>query len=173
METNPGIAILRNLLDEDARKFTSAEIELKNRLEVWTKGADSLQLKTFLHEYLHYVEEHVAKLQAFFEDENISYISLNNRVMQAFIEEAEEKLSGCTDAAVKDACLLAAVQAINHFKISAYGTAAAFARRLELEKAAAIFRELEINERNIDHNLTVLAEQEINNKAIAPIVLGQ
>ncbi len=170
-ENNQTITTLHNLLDYDARKFTSAEIQLKSSLPGWINKAGSLKLKTVLQKYMDFVQQHVQKMEGFFEEENISSLSLTNRVMHAFIEEAEEKLSGCTDAEVKDACLLACIQAINHFKISTYGTAAAFANTLGMEKQAAVFHEAEINEKQIDDRLSQLAEHEINVKAKAPIVL--
>ncbi len=172
METNINITILRNLLDEDASKFTCAEVQLENHLEVWIKEASSLQLKAVLHKYLDYVNEHVNKLQAFFMEENINFISLNNPIMNAFIDETNEKLAICTDEVVKDVCLLAGIQGINHFKISVYGTASSFAKALDLGTSAALFREMEINEKNIDYNLSQLAEHEINIKAITPILLA-
>ena len=52
-----------------------------------------------------------------------------------------------------------------------YGTAAAFAKALGNDKFAAIFHEAEVNEKLIDIRLSQLAEQEINSKAKAPIVL--
>ena len=107
----------------------------------------------------------------FYEEEKIVSLSLTNRVMKAFIEEAEEKLANCTDAEIKDACLLACIQAINHFKISTYGTAAAFANALGMEKQATFFHEAEVNEKQIDDRLSQLAEHEINIKAKTPIVL--
>ena len=170
-ENNQTITTLHNLLDYDARKFTSAEIQLKNSLPEWINKASSLQLKTVLQKYLGFVQQHVQKIEGFFEEEKISSLSLTNRVMRAFIEEVEEKLANCTDAAIKDACLLACIQAINHFKISTYGTAAAFANALGMEKQAAIFHEAEVNEKQIDDRLSQLAEYEINTKAKAPIVL--
>ena len=170
-KNNPTITTLHNLLDYDARKFTSAEIQLKNSLPEWINKASSLQLKTVLQKYLDFVQQHVQKMEGFFEEEKISSLSLTNRVMRAFIEEAEEKLSNCTDAEVKDACLLACIQAINHFKISTYGTAAAFANALDMEKHAAVFHEVEVNEKQIDDRLSQLAEHEINIKAKAPILL--
>lgn len=170
-ENNPTITTLHNLLDYDARKFTSAEIQLKNSLPEWINKASSLQLKTVLQKYLDFVQQHVQKMESFFEEEKISSLSLTNRVMRAFIEEAEEKLSNCTDAEIKDACLLACIQAINHFKISTYGTAAAFANALDMEKQGAVFHEAEVNEKQIDDRLTQLAEHEINIKAKAPILL--
>ena len=170
-KNNPTIATLHNLLDYDARKFTSAEIQLKNSLPQWIIKAGSLQLKTVLQKYLGFVQQHVQKIEGFFEEEKINSLSLTNRVMRAFIEEAEEKLANCTDAAIKDACLLACIQAINHFKISSYGTAAAFANALGMEKHAAFFHEAEVNEKQIDYRLSQLAEHEINIKAKAPILL--
>jgi ferritin-like metal-binding protein YciE len=93
--------------------------------------------------------------------------------MNAFIEEAEEKLNSCTDTEVRDACLLACIQGINHYKISTYGTAAAFANALEMEKQAVIFHEIEVSEKQIDDRLSQLALHEINNNARAPIAINR
>ena len=172
MEANyQPIATLRNLLDDDARKFTSAEVQLKNKLPEWINKAGSLKLKTVLQRYLLYVEEHIQKLEVFLDEEHITSLSVTNRVMRALIEDTEEKLSGCSDVEIKDACLLASIQAINHFKISTYGTAAAFAKVVGTEQQAAVFHEAEVNEKQIDDRLTQLAEHEININARAPIVI--
>lgn len=168
---NRTFTTLHNLLDYDAQKFISAEILLQTSLQEWIRRAGSLQLKTVLQKYLGFVQQHVKRMEDFFEEEKIGSLGLMNRVMQAFIEETDERLSDCTDAEVKDACLLASIQTINHFKISMYGTAAAFANTLGMEKQAAVFHEAEINEKHIDDRLTQLAEYEINVKARAPIVL--
>lgn len=165
------IATLHDLLEYDARKFTSAEIQLRNSLPEWINKAGSVKLKTVLQKYLDYAEQHVQKMEAFFEEEKINSLSLTNRVMKAFIDEVKEKLANCADAAIKDACLLACIQAINHFKISTYGTAAAFANALGREKQAALFHEAEVNEKQIDDRLSQLAEHEVNMKAKTPIVL--
>lgn len=170
-ENDQTISTLHALLDYDTSRFTSAEIQLKKVLPEWINSASSLMLKTVLQKYLDFVNRHVEKMETFFEEEQVNSLVLRNRVMLAFIEETEEKLSACADAEVKDACLLAAVQSINHFKISAYGTAAAFARALDMEKQAAVFHEAEVNEKQIDDRLTQLAEYEINNRARTPIVL--
>lgn len=161
-QNTPNITTLHNLLDDDARKFTSAEIQLSNSLPEWINKAGSLQLKTVLQKYLSFVQQHVQKMDDFYEEAQISSLSPTNRIMYAYIEETDEKLSSCNDAAIKDACLLASVQAINHFKISTYGTAAAFAKALGMEKQAAVFHEASINEKQIDDRLSQLAEHEIN-----------
>ncbi len=168
---NQRVTTLHDLLDYDAGKFTSAEAQLTKSLAEWINMAGSLKLKTVLQKYRDLVQQHIQNLEDFFDAEKINAISMSNRVMRAFIEELNEKLSNCTDAEIKDACLLAGIQAINHFKISMYGTAAAFANTLDMEKQAALFHAAEINEKQIDDRLSQLAEFEINKNARAPVVL--
>ena len=171
-ENNQTISTLQDLLDYNAGKFTSGDIQLKKSLSEWINKTVSLQLKAILEKYYNFTELHVQKMESFFEEEKILSLSLHNRIMQSFIEEVNEALSKCTDAEIKDACLLAGLQAINHLKISSYGTAAAFANTLEMEKQAAIFHEAEINEKQIDDRLSQLAVHEINPRAKAPILIS-
>ena len=170
---NPSITTLHDLLDYDARKFTNAEVQLQQSLPVWITNSTSIKLKEVLLKYQDYIVQHIEKLDNFFIAEEISSLSTMNRIMHSFIEEIVDKLKFCTDNEVKDACLLAGIQGINHFKISTYGTAAAFARTLGMEKAAGIFHEAEINEKKIDDRLTQLAEFEVNKRARAPISLTE
>jgi len=165
------ITTLHQLLDYDARSFTSAEIELKKKLPGWINEAGSFKLKNVLQRYLDYVQQHVQDMEDFFDEEQINSFTLCNPVMHAYINEAATKLSLCADAAIKDASLLASIQAINHFKISMYGTAAAFAAALDMEKVAAVFHQAEVNEKQIDDRLSQLAAYEINNEARAAIAL--
>lgn len=164
-ENNQPIASLQKLLDYDAGKFTSAEIQLKISLQQWINQTGSIKLKNVLQKYLEFIQLHVERLETFFEDEEIISISLHNRVMKALIDEIDEKLLLCSDERIKDACLLAGIQEVNHFKISTYGTAAAFANTLKMDKHAIVFHEAEVNEKQIDDRLTQLAEYEINSKA--------
>jgi ferritin-like metal-binding protein YciE len=171
MDNEKTIKNLHDLLDYDAGKFTSAEVQLQKILPDWINKASAVKLKGVLQRYLEQVQQHVQKMEDFFQDENFNSLSLSNRAMKAFIEETTEKLNNCADSEVRDACLLSCIQNINHYKISTYGTAAAFAKALEMEKVASIFHELEINEKQIDDRLSQLAEHEINVKAKAPISL--
>jgi ferritin-like metal-binding protein YciE len=168
---NQAIGTLHNLLDYDVAKFSSAEVQLRNILPEWKNKSSSLKLKDVLMRYLDFIERHIEKMEKFMDREGLSAVFVNNGVMKAFIEEMEERLSICADADVKDACLLACVQGINHYKISMYGTAAAFAKALGMEKAAVVFHEAEVNEKQIDDRLSQLAEFEINPKARAPILI--
>ena len=172
-DNNRSIVTLHHLLDYEVSKFTAAEILLNRNLEKWIDLASSFQLKVVLQKYHEFILEHVEKLEDFIKTEKLTSVNISDQVMKAFVEEAKEKMNYCTDTEVRDACLLASIQVINHFKISEYGTAAAFAKALDMEKAATIFHQMEINEKHIDDRLSQLAEYEINIRARTPIVLAE
>lgn len=165
------ISTLHDLLDFEASKFSSAEVQLNNVLPQWINKANSIKLKTVLQKYLDDIGTHLANLQEFVSAEKLTSLSLTNRIMKAYIDDTNDKLQLCTDLEVTDACLLASIQMINHFKISAYGTAAAFSNTLGMDTAAHFFHAAEVHEKQIDDRLTQLAQYEINFRAKSPIVL--
>lgn len=173
MEDKITISTLHQLLDYEASRFENAEIRLKKVMQEWVTLANSMQLKLVLQKYLDFIAQHITKMQGFYSSEEFTAVSLNNPVIVALIADAEEKISFCTDLEVKDACLLAVIQSINHYKICAYGTAAAYASTLGMNDEATLFREVEINEKHIDDRLSQLAAFEINEKAKSPIKIEQ
>lgn len=166
--TNKSIATLHDLLDYDARKFTIAEIQLKKSLPAWIAAAGSLDLKTVLLKYLEFVEDHIRKMETFIAAEEITSINIDNKIIRAFLEDTAEKMSACSDVEVKDACLLASIQLINHFKISMYGTAASFAKIAGAEHFSNLFYEAEQEEKQIDERLSALAAKGLNQHAASP-----
>ena len=172
-DNNSNLTSLKNLLDYNIQKATGVEAQLIHILPEWINQSGSVKLKVVLQKYLDLVQLHLENLNNFLEEEKIISLSVTNRIMQAFIQETTEQLDKCTDAEVKDACLLACVQNINHFKISLYGTWAAFANALDMSKHASVFREAEVNEKQIDDRLSQLAVHEINVNARAPIILSE
>lgn len=171
VQENTTISTLHHLLSYEAGKFMSAEHQLSHELLQWIDTASSVKLKTVLQRYLHDIEIHLQKMDEFVMQERLMSVRLNNQIMKAYIDDANETLLRCADTEVKDACLLASIQLINHYKISAYGTAAAFANALDMEKAARLFHQAEVCEKQIDDRLSQLALYEINGRAKAPISL--
>jgi ferritin-like metal-binding protein YciE len=165
------IKTLKDLLDHDVQHLVSAEVQLEKIMPSWINKCSSFKLKTVLHKYLETIDNNVMEFNRFLEEEAVNSVAWHNRIMQAFIDETEEKLSNCSGETVKDASLLASVQRINHFKISAYGTAAAFANALGMEQAATIFHTAEVKEKQIDDRLSQLADHEINKEAKSTILL--
>ena len=70
------------------------------------------------------------------------------------------------DFTVRDAGMLAAAQAVEHYEISRYGTLKAWAEKLGMTDAAELLSETLEEEKATDAKLTSLAESEINLEAI-------
>lgn len=170
-KSKPVISNLNDLLIYDYSKFTDFEQGLKQVLPGWILQANSLKLKTILHRYLYYAEQHLKHVESLVDGKLVRSQTKNGKTVEKLIEDVNDKLSVCVDPVVKDACLLAAIQAINHYKISMYGTAASFANVLGLKKAAKLFYTAEVSEKQIDKRLSELAEQEVNLRAKIPIAL--
>lgn len=162
---------LHDLLDYEILQFNAGEIQLKNAVKKWILIASALSLKSSLQEYLGTIESHLLYLKEYTLSTQLPAVPTSSRVMRAMITEAEEKIKKCADKELQDVCLLASVQAINHIKISQYGTAAAFSNELLNKKAASLFHLFEINEKKIDKKLSKLAKKEVNSRAIAPIAI--
>ena len=156
---------LRNLVDYDGRKLSGAEKLLENVLPEWIDTAGSISLKNVLHRYLDLAKHNYENLKNFIDEEGVDGLSRANNIMQAFIVDIRERLSNCTDAKIKDACLLSCIQSINHYKIHMYGTAATYAKALDNKETAAIFHQAKLNEEETDQSLTRLAKLEINSRA--------
>ena len=171
MEPTKTLSGLRHLLDEDSTRLIGAESVLRHHMTEWLRTNHYLSLNMVLQNYLDIIEEHIEKLNAFLEVEQMPSEYISSRVMQGYIDEINEKLVQCTAQEVKEACLLAGIQSICHYKISSYGTAAAFAIALELKHAASIFHQAESDEKDVDQRLSHLAQHEINMKAKAPFLL--
>jgi ferritin-like metal-binding protein YciE len=165
------IQTFHQLLNNRIRQFTISEVTLQQALTGWIKTASSVALKNTLQRYFDHVKTHVQKLELFFEEESLQYVSLRSRVMEALVDDVNETLTNCTEASIRDAALIAGVQHINHMKIAAYGTATAFANTLAKPKTAYLFHEFEVNEKQIDDRLSQLAEHEINKKALLALSL--
>ena len=156
--------------DQDAERLIGWEIQLKNILPEWINKVDCLKFKTVLRNYFDYVQEHIERLEGVLEDKEMQPLNIKSRFMTTFIEKTREKLSHYSDAQSWDACLLARIQSINHFKTSSYGAAASSARALNAEKYSVVFHDAEVNEKHMNERLSQLAEYDMNAQSITPIV---
>jgi ferritin-like metal-binding protein YciE len=66
------------------------------------------------------------------------------------------------DDTIRDAAMLAAAQAVEHYEISRYGTLIAWAEKLKMSDAAQMLKATLKEEKLTDEKLTELAESEIN-----------
>lgn len=148
------ITSLHQLLFNNLVKLISAEVQLEACIGNWTAQVNSIQLKAILQKYHDVIIQHKQDLENIIEETAADASIIVDPVMEIYIKDINERIQLCMDVKVRDASILAGIQLINHLKISTYGTAVAFAKELDMEKAALIFQEMKTNEKQIDDRLS-------------------
>ncbi len=85
--------------------------------------------------------------------------------LDGLVAEAEEIIKGAKSEAVRDAGLLAAAQAVEHYEIARYGTLVAWAREIGLNDAAELLQQTLDEEYAANDKLDKLAMAKLNRKA--------
>lgn len=168
MEKSESIFCLRSLINENILEISAAEIKLKNWIPGCVVKENCNSLKLILHEYLDIIEAHIDELKIICEQWELNSGAADDTIIASLLPALEEKFLRCGSPEAKDVYLVAILQIINHVKISSYGTLAAFAGTLKVEKAGMFFHQAELDEKNMDERLSYLAEHILNRSAVDP-----
>lgn len=158
---------LREALVEEIRDLYNAEKQLVKALPKMAKGAASDELREAFEAHLEQTEGQVTRLERVFELLDEKPRGKHCAGMAGIVEEGSEKLQEDLEDAVLDASLIASAQKVEHYEISAYGTAIAWAEALELSEVAEVLGETLAEEKAADEKLSALAESGINEAATA------
>ena len=71
----------------------------------------------------------------------------------------------CDDPQVRDAAMISAAQAIEHYEITRYGSLIAYATELGRSDCAGVLRQTLEEEKAADKKLTAIAEGRVNRQA--------
>ena len=164
---------LREALVDEIRDLYNAEKQLTKALPKMAKGAASDELREAFETHLEETEGHVSRLERVFELLDEKARGKHCAGMAGIVEEGSEKLQEDMEDAVLDASLIAAAQKVEHYEISAYGTAIAWAEALELSDVAEVLQETLAEEKAADEKLSALAEAGINEAATAGAEEGE
>jgi ferritin-like metal-binding protein YciE len=164
---------LREALVEEIRDLYNAEKQLTKALPKMAKGAVSDELREAFETHLEETEGQVSRLERVFELLDEKARGKHCAGMAGIVEEGSEKLQEDMEDAVLDASLIASAQKVEHYEISAYGTAIAWAEALELTDVVEVLQETLAEEKAADEKLTALAEAGINEAATAGAEEGE
>ena len=117
------------------------------------------------NEHLEQTRGQVKRLEEIFEMLGKAARGKKCDAIEGLTAEADEIIKEAEDDTVRDAGMLAAAQAVEHYEISRYGTLKAWAEKLGMNDAAALLDETLQEEKDTDAKLTELAESEINIEA--------
>jgi ferritin-like metal-binding protein YciE len=159
---------MKNLQDLflDVLKDTyDAEHQITKALPKMAKAATNPDLKAAFEEHLAQTENQITRLEQVFEAIGKKATRKTCKGMKGLIEEGAEIMQEDAEPEVLDAGLIAAAQKVEHYEISAYGTAAAYANMLGESQAAGLLKETLDEEKMTDEKLTKLAESTVNVQA--------
>lgn len=151
---------LHDALMDQIHDLTSAEKQLLKALPKMAKAATASSLRQAFEEHMEVTEGQVERLMQIYQHLEETPKSKLCKAMQGLIEEGKEIIDekkGSFPAAI-DACLIAAAQRVEHYEMSAYGSARAFAEALGLKEVAALLQETLEEESEANEALNAVAE---------------
>jgi ferritin-like metal-binding protein YciE len=142
-----------------------AEQQIAKNLPTMISKASDPQLKQGLQQHLSETQNQVTRLEQVFQMHGQPVKGTTCAAMDGILEEASDILGVANDNDVKDAAIISAAQAVEHYEITRYGTLIAFAKQLGRNDCAAVLQQNLDEEYATDRKLTALAESRVNRKA--------
>ncbi|HEX5808468.1 MAG TPA: ferritin-like domain-containing protein [Anaerolineales bacterium] len=156
---------LEDLYVDLLKDLYSAEKQLVRALPKMAKNAQSSDLQRAFQEHLKQTERQAERIERIFTEMGGSPRGKKCVGMEGLIEEGNELLQEKAEPEVLDAGLIAAAQKVEHYEISGYGTARAWAERLGYDKAARLLQETLDEESMANEKLNQIAESHVNMEA--------
>ena len=159
------IQTLDDLFVHTLRDIYYAEKQIVEALPKMIEKAQSSDLSEALSSHLEETHQHVTRLQEIFRMLDKKAEEVDCPAIDGILKEADEVSGEIADAAVLDAAIIAAAQAVEHYEISRYGTLIAWSRQLGRDDCATILEETLEEEKGADSKLTDIAEATVNEDA--------
>jgi len=129
------------------------------------KTAGSPKLKQAFEKHLAETEGQIERLEEIFQMLEIKPTGKKCPGILGILEEGSEVMEEAEDRDVRDAALIAAAQAVEHYEITRYGSLATWAEQLGMSEAKALLGQTLEEEKATDEALSELATADINVKA--------
>jgi ferritin-like metal-binding protein YciE len=147
------------------RDIYYAEKQILKTLPKMARKADSQDLREAFEHHREETETHVENLEKVFETLGLKARGVTCEAINGIIEEGKEIMDEAEDADVRDAGMIAAAQAVEHYEITRYGTLVSWAKTLGEQDAAKLLQQNLDQEYAADDKLTKLAESTLNKEA--------
>lgn len=143
-----------------------AENAILKALPKMSEKATSPDLAAAFDTHLAETQEHVERLKMVFQLIGEKPQGEECPAIEGIIEESEELMDEIEDENTRDAALIAAAQAVEHYEITRYGTLMSWAEELGLDDAMELLGQTLEEEEATDQILTDLGEGRINASAV-------
>ncbi len=157
---------VQDLLIDELRDIYHAERQLVKALPKMAKAATSDKLRQAFEHHLQETNGHVERLDQVFDKLGKPARGQRCEAMQGLIEEAQELMDEISTPEVLDVALISAAQKVEHYEISAYGTASTLAESLGQKEVGQLLNKTLDEEKQADQKLNQIALSEVNQKAL-------
>jgi ferritin-like metal-binding protein YciE len=163
---NPPNSKLGDLFLDELREIYGAEQHQLLVLPLLKKAASSLKLKNVIASHLDDTREQISRLEILFARMGQIAEARISEAILGIIRAAEEVITATEKGtATRDAAIIVAVQKLEHYEITSYGSLAQHARTLEYDEIEEILELSLFEEKEADDLFTALAENYINAEA--------
>jgi ferritin-like metal-binding protein YciE len=156
---------LKELFLDELKDLYSAESQLVKALPKMAKTASSEQLQAAFTDHLEQTRGHVNRLEQIGENLGVTLSGKKCKAMEGLIKEGKEVIDSEGADDIIDLALVAAAQRVEHYEISAYGSARTLAEQLGNSSAVQLLQETLDEESAADEKLTNIAERDLYPKA--------
>jgi len=156
---------LSDLFLHTVKDIYFAENQIVKALPKMVKAADSKELARAFEAHLEETKEQITRLEQVFELLGKKPVGEKCPAIEGILKEGEELMKEIKDPDTRDAAMIAAAQAVEHYEITRYGTLVSWGALLGLPEAVKILSVTLKEEHGADAKLSKLAESKLNKQA--------
>jgi len=142
-----------------------AENHITKALPKMIKNADSEKLRKLFEAHLEETKGQIERLNEVFAALGEKAKGEKCPAIEGITKEADEVMSQIKDKDTRDAAMIAAAQAVEHYEITRYGTLISWANLLGHKDVAKVLQKTLDEEYGADDKLTKIAESKLNKEA--------
>ncbi|EAQ13759.1 MULTISPECIES: ferritin-like domain-containing protein [Maritimibacter] len=148
------------------RDIYYAEKQVLKTLPKMARKADSDDLKTAFEDHREETETQIENLEKVFEHLGLKARGVTCDAINGILDEGKEIMEEADDPDTRDAGMIAAAQAVEHYEITRYGTLIAWAKTLGLDPEVGKLLQANLDqEYDADRKLSKLGEDSLNRQA--------
>ncbi|SFE54182.1 YciE/YciF ferroxidase family protein [Roseivivax sediminis] len=156
---------LSGLFEHFLRDIYYAEKQILKTLPKMARKATDDDLRAAFEEHQEETEEQIENLKKAFESLGLKVKGVTCEAIEGILEEGSEIMDEAESGETRDAGMIAAAQAVEHYEITRYGTLVAWAKQLGHPEIAELLNRNLQQEYAADQKLSKLGKTEINKEA--------
>ena len=158
---------MHDLLVEELRDLYNAEQQLIKALPKIAERVSTPSLRDAFETHCQETEEHAVRLERIFNGLGEKATGKKCKGMEGVLDEGDEMLSEKGSETIRDAGIIAAAQRVEHYEIAGYSSAIRFAELLGHQDIVTLLQETLEEEMAADEKLCAIAEEEVDQHALA------